>query len=52
MRIYIKIYLLIFISVLIAQDKIIINDGKYKATINRDNWGVPHAHGEHPNYPV
>jgi len=45
MRICIKIYLLIFISVLIAQDKIIINDGKYKATINRDNWGVPHVHG-------
>ena len=45
MRIFIKIYLLIFISVLIAQDKIIINDGKYKATINRDNWGVPHVHG-------
>ena len=45
MRICIKIYLLIFISVLTAQDKIIINDGKYKATINRDNWGVPHVHG-------
>ena len=46
MTIRIKYILLIFTSiVLFAQDGIIINDGKYKATINRDNWGVPHVHG-------
>ena len=46
MRIRIKYILLLFTSIILfAQDGIIINDGKYIATINRDNWGVPHVHG-------
>ena len=41
-----KIILLLLHCLVIGQESIIVEDGKYSSVITRDEWGVPHVHGE------
>lgn len=41
-----KIILLLFHCLVVGQESMIINDGKYNSVITRDQWGVPHVHGK------
>ena len=41
----IRIILLLFHCMIIGQESITVNDGKYNSVITRDEWGVPHVHG-------
>ena len=40
-----RIILLLFHCMIIGQESITVNDGKYNSVITRDEWGVPHVHG-------
>ena len=41
----IRIILLLFHCMIIGQESITVNNGKYNSVITRDEWGVPHVHG-------
>ena len=41
-----KIILLLLHCLVIGQESIIVEDGKYSTVITRDEWGVPHVHGK------
>ncbi len=40
-----RIILLLFQCMIIGQESITVNDGKYNSVITRDEWGMPHVHG-------
>jgi len=40
-----RIILLLFHCMIIGQESITVNNGKYNSVITRDEWGVPHVHG-------
>ena len=41
-----KIILLLFHCLVIGQESITVDDGKYTSVITRGEWGVPHVHGK------
>ena len=40
------IILFLFHCLVMGQESITVNDGKYRSVITRDEWGVPHVHGK------
>jgi len=40
------IILFLFHYLVMGQESITVNDGKYRSVITRDEWGVPHVHGK------